>query len=106
MLSDVFLYAYAQKWYTSISRSLNHTNLHAQLAKLVENEPLDCSPSHFESFERWRDVCDLGVESCPEGIERRISYLHTQPNTIVDVSNGLPLRCLRGDMVSDYLSEE
>ena len=101
MLSDVFLYAYAQKWYTSIPRSLNHSHQLAQLAKLIENEPFDCSPSHFEFFERWRDMCDLGAEAGREGTGRRSPYLPTLPSSIVVVSNALPLRCLREDMASD-----
>ena len=51
MLSDVFLYAYGLQWYTSILRLISHTNLYAQLAKLIVLEPFDRGPSHFECFE-------------------------------------------------------
>ena len=101
VISDVFLYAYAQKWYTSIPRSLNHSHQLAQLAKLIENEPFDRYPSHFEFLAGCRDMCDLDAEAGREGTGRRISYLPTLPSSIVVVSNALPLRCLREDMASD-----
>ena len=101
MLSDVFLYSYGLQPYTSILRSLNHSHQLAQLAKLIENEPFDRYPSHFEFLAGCRDMCDLGAEAGREGTERRSPYLPTLPSSIVVVSNALPLRCLREDMASD-----
>ena len=101
MVSDVILYSYGRQWYTSILRLINHSHQLAQIALVVENEPFDCSPSHFDFFERWRDMCDFGAKAGREGTGRRISNLPTLPSSIVVVSNSLPLRCLREDMASD-----
>ena len=49
--AHVCLYAYGGKWCTSTLRSLNHSHQLAKIAKLMENEPFDCSPSHFEILE-------------------------------------------------------
>ena len=73
VFSDVRLYAYAAKPYTSMHRSIYHTHQLAQLLKLIENDRLERSPSNFGILVGRRDARDVGVEEGRESTWRRIS---------------------------------